>query len=625
MTIVTADRAAVALKDGFLFEELSLGVEDDARVGVVGRNGAGKTTLLRLLSGELQPDRGVVSRKRGLAASVLRQRVAFEPEETLGGFLYAGEAPEIRRVVEYERLLAGHGSHAALDRLHRELEASGSFDLPRRYASLCTELGLPDLDRPMSTFSGGMAKKAAIARCLAPRSDLVLLDEPTNHLDLSTIEWLEAKLTAWRSAFVLVTHDRWFLDSVCDSILELDARRVFVHPGNYSDYLERKAERYAALDKAENRRLANLKIELAWLGRGARARATKSERRKDDIRAMQAAAPVRDRAMDSFSSAATRLGGKIVEFAKAAKAYDGAPVLAPFDFELTAGARFGVVGPNGAGKSTLLGLVAGRIEPDSGRVERGSTVRVALFDQTNDDIDPERSVLDYVREKAELVRLADGTTLNAEQLLERFLFPRDVQGSKLGKLSGGELRRLVLVRLLAEAPNVLLLDEPTNDLDIGTIELLEEFVDGFPGCVLVVSHDRAFLDRVADSLLVLDGKGGVSRFPGRYSDWRASLEAAALEAASSERGKPGRSETAAERGRTENGKRRLTWAERKELGGILDEISALEAEKDALEKLFASAAPDPQAIAAGAKRHDELVPLIESRVARWEELSALEG
>ncbi|MCX7024517.1 MAG: ABC-F family ATP-binding cassette domain-containing protein, partial [Spirochaetes bacterium] len=537
MNLVSMDSAAVALKDGFLFEDLSFSLDEGSRIGLVGRNGAGKTTLLRLLAGELAPDRGSLSRKRGLAASVLLQRPAFEPGATLRDFLFDGTAREIRLVGDYEALLHGHpDGHSPerereMARLHRDVESAGAFDLERRYASLCSELGLDDLSRPMETFSGGMVKKAAIARCLAPRSDLVLLDEPTNHLDVETIEWLERRLCSAPFAFVLVTHDRWFLDATCRTILELDRKRIFVHPGNYSSYLERKAGRYATLEKAESRRLANLRIELEWLGRGAKARAGKSERRKERIREMVAGAPERERGMDAFSSAASRLGRKVVELASASKSYGAKVVLEPLSYDFQSGSRVGIIGPNGAGKTTLLDLVAGRITPDSGTVERGSTVRVALFDQTAAWIDRGLDILSFVREHAELIRMVDGSVLSAEQLLERFMFPRDLLETKVGRLSGGELRRLQLVRLLAGAPNVLLLDEPTNDLDIDTIELLEDYLEGFPGCVLAVSHDRAFLDRVADSLIVLDGSGAAESFPGSYSDWREASAGASAAAA----------------------------------------------------------------------------------------------
>ncbi len=502
MNILSISGAAVALKDGFLFEDLDLGIESGERIGLVGRNGTGKTTLLRLLAGGLRHDRGDLARRRGLAVSSLEQMPVFGPETTIAEFLYGGDAPEIQL---NQRRVSAEGME--LSRIERELEALGPVPLENRYASLCAELGLTDLDRLMSTMSGGEVKKAALARTLAPKADLVLLDEPTNHLDLDSIEWLEARLLASKFAFVLVTHDRWFLDAVVDSILEIDRRRVHRHPGNYTAYLERKAERWAALEAAENRRLANLKIELAWLMRGARARATKSERRKDDIRAMRAAALERPPSNFIFSSSESRLGKKAVILKGASVSYGGRKVLDPIDYVIEPGARLGIVGPNGSGKTSLLNLVAGTIAPTAGAVERGDTVRISCFEQTVDAIDPSVSVLDYIREHAERVRISEGAAQDASLLLERFGFDRDFQAMPVGRLSGGERRRLQLVRVLSEAPNVLLLDEPTNDLDIDTIEALEDFLEAFQGCIVAVSHDRAFLDRIARFLLVLDGSG----------------------------------------------------------------------------------------------------------------------
>ena len=642
MNLISIDGASKTLGDSPLFEDLSLGVDEGDRIGLVGRNGAGKSTLLRMLSGSLEPDSGALARKRGLQVSVLPQRPSFRPGTSLRGFLLEGEAPEIALLRAYERLVAAGASSPAsgqaaeahereLERTHRALEESGALDLERRYASYCSELGLADLEAPMESLSGGMVKKAALARCLAPRSDLVLLDEPTNHLDVETIEWLERRLLASKTAFVLVTHDRWFLDAVSSSILEIERGRVYRHPGNYSAYLERKAERWASMEKADSRRLANLKIELEWLHRGARARAGKSRRRKELIRGMEGESLDRGASMDAFSSLESRLGRKIIEFKDVSKGYGAKKVIEGLSYEFSKGDRVGVVGPNGAGKTTLLDLAAGRLEPDSGSVARGDTLKVAYFDQTGESLDRTKSVVDFVKEKAELIRRADGTVLTAEQLLERFLFPREFQKLALSRLSGGEFRRLQLVRLLAESPNFLILDEPTNDLDIETIELLEDFLEGFQGCVLTVSHDRAFLDRVADFLVVLDGKGGSREFPGSYGEWRElEAEAAAEAAAQASRAAESARRREADEGRagSEDGaapaggaRKKLSFAERREFESILPELEALEEEKAALEALFSAAAADPSALKAANLRYAELSPLIEAKTARWEELA----
>ena len=602
MNLITLDGISKTLGEAPLFEGASLGIDSGERIGFVGRNGRGKSTFLRILEGTLDSDSGILARKRDLTVSLLEQRPSFSPGERLADFLYGGSST-----------LAGHL------REHQNRDSDEGRDLTRAYTSICTELGLGDPSSFMSEMSGGMVKKAAIARALAPKAELLLLDEPTNHLDIDAIEWLEKRLLQYSGGFILVTHDRWFLDAACSSIMEIDRRAVFKYAGSYSDYLERRIERAANLEKAESRRVTVLKRELAWLNRGARARATKSERRKDSIRDMQAQALLRETGMEGFSSTARRLGKKILVLKNVSKSYGGHVVLAPFSRDFKAGERVGLVGPNGSGKTTFLDIVAGRVESDSGKVERGENTHFAYFDQTASSIDSSLTVLDYIREKAERIAMADGSTLNPEQLLERFLFPRAVQDLPLARLSGGELRRAQLVRLLADSPNFLLLDEPTNDLDIDTIELLEDYLSDFPGCVLAVSHDRAFLDRLADSLLVLDGAGSVREYVGRFADYRAFSVVSPDPALQKRKDTPPMTADSGPRER-----KGLSYAERKELGGLLDEISGMEDEKATLEARFASPSPNSDEIERSNRRYTELIGLLEARTTRWESLASRE-
>lgn len=615
MNILSMSGAAVALKDGYLFEDLDLGLKAGEHIGLVGKNGCGKTTLLRLIAGRLEPDRGSLARRRDLAISSLEQIPQFEPGVSLSEFLYSGDAPEIRL-----RLMLKTARGRELARVEKELEALGPVPLENRYASLCAELGLADMEKPLATMSGGEVKKAALARTLAPKSDLVLLDEPTNHLDLDSIEWLETRLLNAGFAFVLVTHDRWFLDAVADAILEIDRRRVFRHPGNYSAYLERKAERWASLEAAEQRRAANLKIEMAWLMRGARARATKSERRKDEIKAMQASVLERPASNFVFSSAESRLGKKAVKIDKLGLRYGERRILKPFSYEIAPGARLGVVGPNGCGKTSLLDMIGGRLEVGEGSIVRGDTVRISYFEQDGDSIPQGISVLDYIRDHAERLRLSEGAAQDAALLLERFGFDRDFQALPVERLSGGERRRLQLVRILAEAPNFLLLDEPTNDLDIETIEALEEFLEGFQGCIVAVSHDRAFLDRIARFLLVIEPDGKVSPFNGSYLEWREARSDRA-EAPGPRKAGAALQGTAAAGAAPARRPKKLSFAERRELEGILPRIDELESEKANLEALFARAGAAPQDIRASQLRYHEVLALIESLSLRWEELA----
>jgi ATP-binding cassette subfamily F protein uup len=624
VNLISIDNASKTLGDSPLFAELSLGIDEGDRLGLVGHNGAGKSTLLKVLSGGLETDSGTIARKRGLAVSVLGQRPLFRPGSTLRDFLRQGESTGIEVFKRYEALVAS-GAHSGheLDSLHRHLEATGDLDLEHRFLSLCDELGLADDGGAMDSFSGGMLKKAAIARALAPKSDFVLLDEPTNHLDIETIEWLEKRLLGGGFAFILVTHDRWFLDSVCSSILEIERGRVFRHEGNYSAYLEGKAERWAQAEKADSKRLAKLKIELEWMGRGARARAGKSRRRKEKVREMAQAGIERTAGMEGFGSTESRLGRKVLELRKVSKGYDGRSLFSDFSYEFSRGDRIGVVGPNGIGKTSLLDLLVGRREPDSGSVIRGDTLKLAYFDQQSSSLDETMTVLDCVREKAEILKLKDGVSLTAEQLLERFLFPRLVQGLAISRLSGGERRRLELVRLLAESPNFLILDEPTNDLDIETIELLEDFLESFQGCVVSVSHDRAFLDRIASFLLVFEGEGRLREFPGSYSEWR-ELQAEEEEAALAARREEGPRRESARPTDVAGDKKKLSWAERKEFDGLLGAIDALEAEKAALEAYFGAANHEAAGLEKANRRYAELGELIEGQTRRWEELAERE-
>jgi ATP-binding cassette subfamily F protein uup len=541
---------------------------------------------------------------------------------SLRDFLLEGDSPAVRLAREYESLVAaphgGPGAEALLARLTHRMEEEGGFNLERAYVSLLSELGLRDPEADMSSLSGGMVKKAAIARCLAAKADLVLLDEPTNHLDIETIEWLEAKLRTAAFAFILITHDRYFLEEACNGILEIDKRAVYSYPGDYAKFLEKRQERYSSQAQADARRVSILRDELEWLKRGPKARGGKSKSRTQRILDMVDAKPEREGSMENFSAGRARLGKKVLELEAVGKSYGKKKVIDGFSYIFSRGDRIGVIGPNGSGKTTLLNLMTGRIEPDSGSVARGENTVFAYFDQDTSGIDRNQTVLDFMRQKADRILTQDGISLTAEQFLERFLFPRSMFDHVLSKLSGGELRRLQLIRLLASGCNFLLLDEPTNDFDIDTIALLEDFLISFPGCVVTVSHDRAFLDRVTDGLFAFDGEGGVSGFVGDYSDYKESV--AVGKAAATEKGP----EKRAGRKTSDPGKNPLTFKEKKELEGLLSEISALEGEKSELEASFGNGTPDPAALRTNTERYQAVCLRIETASSRWLELSERE-
>ncbi len=592
MNVLSLDGVSKTLVDAPLFEQVTLGIDAGEKIGFIGRNGAGKSTFLKILTGEVLPDTGAVSRNRGLTMSGLPQRPLFRPETSLEQYCFQEDADRGALAAE---------EHAAVADAFR---------------SLCRELGLEDLGVRMGVLSGGMVRKASIARCLARRAGFLLLDEPTNHLDLDTIEWLEGRLRAATSGFILVTHDRYFLDGVCTAIMEIDDRRILKYAGNYSSYLERRAEREEARERAEQRRGAILRGELDWLKRGPRARTGKDKGRKQRIQDLLDSRVQAEMAMREFSSTHRRLGKKVLEMQAATKSFDDRQVLRPFTYSFRRGERIGVIGPNGSGKTTFLRLVAGETAPDSGSVTRGETTVFAHLPQASGEANKGITVIDFMKELAERVPQARGESLSAEQFLERFLFPRSMHAVTLDRLSGGELRRLTLVRLLATAPNFLLLDEPTNDLDLDTIRQLEDYLGDFQGCMLLVSHDRAMLDRLTDSLLVFDGEGDARGFIGNYEEYRALAGngAQASPTPPREAYRPAHEQKAG-----------LSFKERREYGDLLKEIEDLEKEQKALEESFQQQSSDPLERGKSSKRYHDLRATIEQRMARWEELARRAG
>ena len=590
MNILSLDNVSKTLVDAPLFEGVTLGMDDGEKIGFIGRNGTGKSTFLKILQGTLPPDSGTVSRHRELTVSALEQHPFFEPAATLREFCFHG-GPEG----------ADHGADA------RILDS---------FRSYCRELGLPDQDTRVDTFSGGMLRKASIARCLSRGARLLMLDEPTNHLDLETIEWLESLLRRASFGFILVTHDRYFLDAVCTAIMEIDGRRIRKYPGNYSRYLELRAEREEARERAEERRASILRRELEWLKRGPRARTGKDKSRKQRAMDLLDSGVQREMAMQEFSSTHRRLGKKVLELQGVCRSFEGRRVILPFTYSFRRGERIGLLGPNGSGKTTFLRLVSGELAPDAGSAVRGETTAFGHFTQTGQGIDPSLTVIDFMKELAERVPWTDGGSLTAEQFLERFLFPRGIHGIRIERLSGGEVRRLALVRLLATAPNFLLLDEPTNDLDLDTIRLLEEYLADFPGCILLVSHDRALLDRLTDYLFVFDGAGGIRGFTGSYEDYREAQEEQRAAA-------PSQRPAAAPRQRRE--KPGLSFKERKEYELLVSEIDGLEKEQKDLEEGFQRPVTDPAALLRDRRRYGELLIELEKKYARWEDLAGRAG
>ena len=624
MQLISVDNLGKSIGGKRLFDGLSFGIEEGRKIALIGINGCGKSTLLRLLTGIEGDYEGTIARNRELRISVLSQIPVFDPEATILEYILSGDSPRAILLRNYESCLLEmeRGDSPALqnrlaDLLHR-MESEGAWDYESRFASLVGELDIADLSRKMGELSGGMVRKVDLARALVEDAHLLFLDEPTNHLDIKTIVWLQQYLQRTKLALVLVTHDRYFLDSVCTEVLELEDSTLYRYEGNYSFYMEKKAERESEAVREQAKIKNVLRRELAWLRRGAKARSTKQKARIQRAEDLGSRIEKDGPKSASFEVGYRRLGKTILELDSASKGYDGREVVAPFSRIFKRGERLGLVGPNGSGKSTLLGMMTGGVVPDSGEIKPGVNTLFGLFDQTSGGMDPETRVLDFLKQEAENIRLKNGKVLSAAQLLESFLFPKQMFQEEIGKLSGGERRRLQLIRVLLPDPNFLIFDEPTNDLDIQTLSLLEEFLLEFPGCVAVVSHDRYFLDRVVDTVLVFDGKGGIREYPGNYSQYLESQQDDAAKKVKSDKMPKTKKASVPE-------KKKLSYMEQKEFDGLLDELEALEQKKAGVEAVLSGGETDPGKINEAAKTHAELEEQIALKTARWEELAERAG
>ncbi|MEX0601639.1 MAG: ABC-F family ATP-binding cassette domain-containing protein, partial [Rhodothermales bacterium] len=537
MTILSAESISKSYGITPLLVDLSFSLEANGKMGVIGKNGCGKTTLLRIIAGEETKDGGRIVMPSGTKLAYLSQNPELNPEHTVLDAVFDQGDASLRLLHDYEEavleLEASDGADAKLmdhvSELSHRLDVTGGWDLEADARAILDRLGLTDPQARIGTLSGGEQKRVAMAAALIVHPDLLILDEPTNHLDPDTIRWLEAYLENYAGALLIVTHDRYFFDRVTDRMLEIEDGSARQFQGNYTSYLEQKEaqrEREAAVAQKKE---SMARRELAWLRRGPKARTSKSKARVDRAKELISETGNRreEREID-LDAPAARLGKKVIELRGVSKAFDDQTLIEGFSHLFTRDDRIGIIGPNGSGKTTLLEMIAGRLEPDSGTIERGTTTVIGYYDQESRALDDEKRLIDYITDVAEHVATADGSVITASQMLERFLFPKKQQYTPVGLLSGGERRRLYLARVLMGAPNVLLLDEPTNDLDIPTLVALEAYLDTFPGCLITVSHDRYFLDRTVEHLFRLDGMGTVRKIPGNYS---ANLELREREAA----------------------------------------------------------------------------------------------
>ncbi|MDR3589568.1 MAG: ABC-F family ATP-binding cassette domain-containing protein [Negativicutes bacterium] len=527
MNLLSMENLTKSYGERILFEKVTFGVDEGDKIGLIGVNGTGKSTFLKVVAGLEPADGGMVMLGSGVRMGYLPQNPEFDAGSTVLAQVFKGSAPVMRLIRDYEQALAAVESHPGdkqqqeqLIRLGQQMDAQNAWQLESEAKAVLTRLGINDFTAKIGTLSGGQRKRVALASALVNPAELLILDEPTNHIDNDMVGWLEQYLHGYKGALLMVTHDRYFLDRVTNRIIEIDKGRLYTYSGNYSRFLESKADREEQQEGSERKRQNLLRNELAWIRRGAQARSTKQKARIERFEELSAQQSDRPGGKLEMEVGSTRLGRKIIELENIRHAFGDKTLIDGFSYIVLRDDRVGIVGPNGSGKSTLLNIIAGRLLADSGTVDIGQTVKLGYFSQESSEMDEALRVIDYIKEEANVITTADGTGISASQMLERFLFPPAVQWMPIAKLSGGERRRLYLLRILMSAPNVLLLDEPTNDLDIQTLTILEDYLDDFRGAVIAVSHDRYFLDRLADKILAFEGSGVIRQYAGGYSDYQ---------------------------------------------------------------------------------------------------------
>lgn len=599
MNLVTIEDLTKSYTERLLFDHTSFSISEGEKIGLIGINGTGKSTLLRIVAGLEEPDEGSVVRGRNLKFRFLSQNPSFHEGDTI------------------------------LQSILRENEGGDHvWDIESQAKTMLTKLGFTDFDTRVETLSGGQRKRVALISVLLSNVDILVLDEPTNHLDSSMADWLENYLKRFKGALLMVTHDRYFLDSVTNRIVELDKGKLYSYQANYEGYLKLKAERLDMAVAAERKRQSILRVELEWMQRGARARSTKQKAHIQRFEALRdQKGPEFDTSVE-LDSVASRLGRTTVELEGITKSYGDKVLMKDFTYIFLKNDRIGIIGPNGSGKSTLMKVIAGWISPDSGSVSVGQTVKLGYFSQESEDMDGSLKVIDYIKGAAEYIRTKDGS-ISASQMLERFLFPSSVQYTVIEKLSGGEKRRLYLLRILMEAPNVLLLDEPTNDLDIQTLTILEDYLDSFPGIVITVSHDRYFLDRVVRRIFAFEGGGMVTQYEGGFTDYQAAVSERYPEGFEPEDGgrKGGVKAEASEikKGMKPKGEKKLkfSYKEQREWDTIEADIKALEEKVQALDMEMTRFSDNYGKLNELLKEKEEQEKLLEDKMERWMYLTDL--
>lgn len=614
------DNLTKSFGDLVLFENISFGIAEGQRIGLIAKNGTGKTTLLNIISGKEGYDTGNIVFRRDLRVAYLEQDPKYPEELTVLEACFHHGNSVVELIKEYERCMETEG-HPGLEDLLVRMDHEKAWEYEQKAKQILSQLKIRNFDQQIKHLSGGQLKRVALANALITEPDLLILDEPTNHLDLDMTEWLEDYLRRTNLSLLMVTHDRYFLDRVCSEIIEIDNRQVYQYKGNYSYYLEKRQERIEA-KTVEIERANNLyRTELDWMRRMPQARGHKARYREEAFYELEKVAKQHQRNDNvKLEMKASYIGSKIFEADHLQKSFGDLKILDDFSYIFARYEKMGIVGNNGTGKSTFIKILMGEVQPDSGTLDIGETVRFGYYSQDGLQFDEQMKVIDVVQEIAEVIELGNGKKLTASQFLQHFLFTPETQHSYVYKLSGGERRRLYLCTVLMRNPNFLVLDEPTNDLDIITLNVLEEYLQNFKGCVIVVSHDRYFMDKVVDHLLVFNGQGDIRDFPGNYSDYRDWKEA--KEQKEKEADKPQEEKTARVR---LNEKRKMSFKEKREFEQLEKEIAELETEKALIEEQLCSGTLSVEELTEKSKRLPEVNDLIDDKTMRWLELSEIES
>ncbi|SEQ84630.1 ATP-binding cassette, subfamily F, uup [Virgibacillus subterraneus] len=621
MFMLTIENLYKSYGDKLLFQDVTCTITQNDRIGLIGVNGTGKSTFLKVIAGMDKPEKGTIKHAKDYQIEYLAQDPELDPNLTVIEQIYYGESTIMKVMREYETALQAleqdsdsEKAQTHLLNMQQQMDDQEAWEANTSAKTVLTKLGITDFHKNVTELSGGQKKRVAIAKALIQPADLLILDEPTNHLDNETVEWLEKFLVTYKGALLLVTHDRYFLNRVTNHIYELDNGNLYVYEGNYELFLEKKAEREALEASDQLKHQNTLRRELAWLKRGPKARGTKQKARIDRVNDMQEKNFNTSKQNVSFQVGSTRLGKKVIEVQGIEKSYEGKKLIADFDYLIVPGERLGIIGPNGSGKTTLLNIMAERVLPDQGEVEIGETVKIGYYTQGEEELDTNKRVIDFIKEVAQVVHTKGGEEITAEQMLERFLFSRSEQWTYISRLSGGEKRRLYLLKVLMTEPNVLFLDEPTNDLDTQTLGVLEEYLDQFPGVVITVSHDRYFLDRVVDHLLVFKNNESIERYQGNYSEF---LEH------ETEQKESHSSVSVKEKPRRQQNRKKMSYKDQKEWETIEDEITELEAAIEELQEGINNAGSDLEKVQKFYEQQQEAEDKLQEKMERWEALSVL--